>query len=98
METENIDQQVVLSEEFKKKINEELKRQSERYQKMMRLMQADAPLEVLCLDKKTEEILRTHGFFRVYDILDVDLAKVEFLDARAIRHLASRLNEFISVF
>ena len=87
-----------LTKEAKKKIAEELIKSTERYHKMMKILESDAPIEVLCLDKKTEDLLRMHEIFRVYDVLELDLAKVEFLDARSIGQVSSRLNEFVSMF
>lgn len=95
---ESINQNTALSENIQIKIREELRKQSQRYQRMMRILETDAPIEVLCLDKKIEDLLRIHCFFRIYEILDVNLSEVEFLTDRDVRHIAARLNQFTSMF
>lgn len=84
-------------EDVRRKIYEELLSHSKRYQNLIRVMASDVPLEVLCLKKKTEDLLRRHGFLRVYDLLDLDFAEIEFLDSIGIRDLQSRLEEFLSM-
>lgn len=83
--------------DLKKKIIEEISRMTSRYSSEMKKMAADVPIEALCLKKKTQESLRIHGYLRIYDLLDVDLAKIEFLDRVEIRDLNSRFEQFFSM-
>ena len=68
------------------------------YRDTISFLAADAPIQVLCLPKKVEKILSDGGYVRVVDIFNMDLTKIEGLDAIMIRNLAARLNEFLSVF
>lgn len=80
-----------------KKLREELSTKFEEYQKMMKFMAADAPLEVLCLPKTIENALFSHGCFRIYDLFNLDFTKVKGLGESRVRDLTSRLDEFLSM-
>ncbi len=80
-----------------KKIKEEVLKKFVDYQKSMKYLAADAPIEILCLPKNIEKCLTDHGCFRVYEIFDLDLAKIENLSAPGLRNLTTSLNEFFSM-
>lgn len=80
-----------------KKLQQELRKASENYNLIMKFMAADAPIEVLCLDKTTENKLIHYGFCRIYDLFYGDLTKVKGLGPVRMRHLTACLNEFLGV-
>ena len=84
--------------ELKKKISKELLENLHNYRKSLKYLSADAPIQTLCLEPIVEKILLRNGFFRIYDIIDVDFSKIEGLNNSRIRNLTTRLNEFLSVF
>lgn len=79
------------------KINKEIVETVQKYGKLLTYMQADAPIQVLCLSKPIETILLNNGCLRVYDLLDLEFAKIKGLGDLRIRELTTRLNQFISV-
>ena len=86
-----------MNQEDAKKFREEMQKAWNNYQTIMQFLEMDAPIEVLCLDKKTESLFRNNGFLRVNDIVNLDLTKIEWLDDRSRRNLTSRLNEFFPI-
>jgi hypothetical protein len=80
------------------KLRKELNERFESYQKTMKYMAADAPIETLCLPKKVEKALLAHGCLRIYDMLDMDFSEVKGLGVIGIRDLTSRLDQFFSMF
>jgi L-lactate utilization protein LutC len=79
--------------ELTKAINESLRN----YNGMMMIMSADAPIETLCITKKTAKLLRDQGIARIYDLLSLDLTKIEGLEEASLRDLTARFNEFVSM-
>ena len=79
------------------KLKKELKHSFENYQKTMKYMVADAPIEVLCLSKSLEKILLDNGLLRVYDLFDVDFVKIKGLGVSRIKELTTRIDEFFSM-
>lgn len=88
---------VKLKKSLTKKVTKKLLESLSNYRKITMLMGADVPLESLCLDKKTCQILRDNGFSRIYDLVNTDLAKVKGLGRVRIGYITSRLNEFFPV-
>jgi len=86
-----------ITEEDAKKINNKLLESLRNYKNVLNYMSADLPIEVLCLNKKTEKILFKNGFLRVFELLDLDFTKIEGLNDLGCRYLTSRLNQFISM-
>lgn len=80
-----------------KQLREELSKRFSEYQTTMKYLAADAPLEILCLNAQVEKILLDNGCLRVYDVFNMDLAKIEGIGAVRFRHLTSRLDEFFSM-
>lgn len=79
-------------------LKEELQKAMGNYQKVLKYLSSDAPLEVLCLPKKIETSLLSSGCLRVYDLLDLDFTKIEGLNASQIRILTAGLHQFLSMF
>ena len=79
------------------KLKEELRKKFSEYKKTMKFLAADAPVGILCLPVSVERLLADKGFLRIYDLLDVDLVKIEGLSVSRIRDLASRLDQFLSM-
>jgi len=80
------------------KVKEETLRRYTEYSRLSHYMACDAPIATLCLNRKLEKTLSDHGIERIYDLLDMDLGKVEWLDERTRGDLASRLDEFFTMF
>jgi hypothetical protein len=80
-----------------KKINKELTESLINYRKALSLMLGDAPIETLCLPKATEKVLLNSGFLRIYDLFNCDLAKIKGIGKIRSRHLAARLDQFVSM-
>ncbi len=77
------------------KLAQDLDKSIKNYRQMMRLMSADAPIEVLCLSPQTQAILVRLGFLRVYDIVNRDLAKVKGIGSHRLSEINARLAEFL---
>ena len=79
------------------KLKEELRKRFHEYQKTMKYMLADAPIEILCLPVATEKLLLDEGFLRIYDLFDVDFVKIKGFGKGRVRHLTSSLDKFFSM-
>lgn len=79
------------------KLKEELQKSFAQYQKTMKYMLADAPLQVLCLPTIIETILLDSGILRIYDLFDVDLTEIKGLGVVRLRQLTTSLDKFISM-
>ncbi len=79
------------------KLKDELRKSFSNYQKTMRFMLADAPIEALCLPHATEKILLDSGFLRIYDLFDVDLVKIKGFGVARSRQLTSSLDKFLAM-
>jgi len=80
-----------------KRIREEIAKLILEYPSKINRMAADVPIGVLCLPKAIEKLLLDNGCLRVHDIVDLDLAEVEWLTDRHVRNLTSRLDQFFSM-
>lgn len=78
-------------------LKKQLRERFDSYQKTMRYMMADIPIQALCLDKTTEKILLDNGLLRVYDFFDLDLVKIKGIGPIRARNLAASLDQFFSV-
>jgi hypothetical protein len=85
------------NEMIMEKLRKELSKSFADYQTTMKYMAGDAPIEVLCLQPATEKILLNSGCLRIYDIFDLDLAKIEGLGPTRLRHLTARIDQFFSM-
>lgn len=79
------------------KLKQELAKKFSEYQKTMKYMLADAPIEVLCLPETIQKILLDQGFLRVYDLFDVDFTEVKFMGPVRIKQLTSSLDKFFAM-
>lgn len=78
-------------------LKRELRKKFDEYQKTMKFLLADAPIEVLCLPTATEKLLLDSGFLRIYDLFDVDLVKIKGFGPIRARQLTSSLDKFFSM-
>lgn len=67
------------------------------YRQLMSYMTADAPISILGLGKTIETTLGNAGCFRVYDLLNRDLAKIKGIGIKRVGLLTSSLNQFLSM-
>lgn len=79
------------------KLKKELKQKFDDYQKTMKFMLADAPIEILCLPPTLEKLLLDQGFLRIYDLFDIDLVKIKGIGVARARNLTSCLDKFFSM-
>jgi len=93
---ENVKENIEFDEKMQELKKELIKKFSD-YKKTMDYMVCDAPISILCLPKSIEKILSTQGLLRVYDLLNLDLVKIEGLGISRIDLLTSRLDQFLSM-
>lgn len=79
------------------KIREELLKRYTDYRNTIARMSGDAPIQVLCLDKATENILLSNNLSRVNDLFDRDFTEIKGLGITRIGDLTARLDEFFAV-
>lgn len=89
-----IDDRIVLESEIKKKLLNSYKD----YKKTMLYLSCDVPISALCLSKPLENLLINNGINRIYDIFDVDLAKIKGLGDIRRGELATSLEKFIPMY
>lgn len=85
------------NEEKIRKIREEVLKKFNEYRKTISYMEADGPIEILCLPNVIEKCLIDHGCLRIYDMFDCDFTKVKGLGVSRIRNLTSCLDKFFSM-
>lgn len=74
-----------------------IKKEFERYEKVMKFLECDVPIQALCLPKQIEKHLLSAGCLRVFDMIDRDLTKIKGIGKVRGAFLRSRLNEFFPV-
>ena len=74
-----------------------LKKNFERYRKILRYMEADLPIQCLCLPKIIENKLIAAGCLRLYDVIDLDLTKIKGLGDSRRAIITSSLNQFVTM-
>ena len=79
------------------KLKADLKEKFKNYEKTIKYMLADAPIQVLCLPTAIENILLDNGFLRVYDLFDANFVEIKGLGVARIRHLTACFDKFISM-
>ena len=67
------------------------------YRRTLYFMEANVPIQVLCLPKTTEDALLRAGCLRVYDLINRDLGKIKGVGKARLGHLTARLDEFFTV-
>jgi len=70
-----------------------IKKEFERYEKVMKYLECDLPIQVLCLPKVIENCLLNAGCLRIFDMIDRDLSEIKGLGKSRRALLSSRLNE-----
>ena len=93
----NIENVVDPEIERKENVKRELIKSFDRYQKVMSLMAVDGPISVLGLPKNIQKILEDNGILRLYEVLNMNLTKIEGLTDMDRTRLASSLNKFSSM-
>lgn len=91
---DNIDETIDPEIEKREKIAKELVKSFGRYQKVLSLMAIDGPIAILGLPKNIEKILENNDILRLYEILNVDLTKIEGLSNIERERLTACLNKF----
>jgi hypothetical protein len=79
------------------KLREELSKSFSQYKDTMRMLAADAPIEILCLPSSIQKVLLDSGCSRVYDLFDLDFTKIKGLGPVRIRNLTTSLDQFFSM-
>lgn len=87
----------IINPDVKPPEKRDLKQDFYHFRRTLEYMGANVPIQVLCLTKPLEKSLIERGFVRVYDLIDLDLAKIEGLSCRHLNMLTARLDEFFSV-
>lgn len=93
----NVNDKLIDHDQESERIRKEIAQLILDYPSKLNRMVTDAPIEVLCLPKVIEKLLTSNGCYRVYHVIDLDFAKIEWLNNRHARILATRLDQFISV-
>lgn len=94
-----LEQELNVSQDMQlQKIKEEVIKKFAEYEQSVKYMAADAPISILCLQKAVENKLIENNILRVYDLFNMDLAKIEWLSSSALRHLTTSLNQFLTMF
>ena len=84
--------------DFSVKDNEEnYKKDLAHYRKTICYMEANVPIEVLCLPTVIQNALVNDGCLRVYDLINRDLTKIKGLGSTRLRILTASLDEFLTV-
>lgn len=78
---------------IQKKLEEDLSH----YRSVLSYLEANVPIQVLCLPKPIENALIDDGCLRVYDLFNRDLAKIKGIGRNRLALLTSRLDQFFSV-
>ena len=76
-----------------KKLNEDLAH----YRNVLSYLEANVPIQVLCLPKPIETLLIKEGCLRVYDLINRDLGKIKGIGVDRLNILTSRLDQFFTV-
>lgn len=76
---------------------ERLKEDFLHYKKVLTFMEANIPIQALCLPAAIENILLREGLIRAYDLIGHDLSKIKGLGTRRLDILTHRLDEFFSM-
>lgn len=79
------------------KIKEEIRKKIDQYPKTLLYMALDLPVEAMCLPKSLEKILLDNGCSRVYDLVGLDLTKIELLTDLTRARITARFDQFLAV-
>jgi hypothetical protein len=78
------------------KIKKELVENIIGYKNYLKKATHDAPIEVLCLPKAINTILKKNGLIRVFHLIDTDLTKIKGLGRSRIININTQLDKFMS--
>lgn len=87
----------LLDEMQMKKLKDEISKCLKNYEKTIKYMVQDAPIQILGLPRNLQKKLIKNNCLRIYDFIELDFGKIEWLDDVDIRDLTARLNEFLSM-
>ena len=93
----NIEEVIDPEIEKRENVKRELIKSFGRYQKVMSLMAVDGPVSILGLPKNIQKILEDNGILRLYEILNIDLTKIEGLSDIELKRLTASLDKFSSM-
>ena len=79
------------------KVKEETLQKFNEYQKTILYMSCDLPIQILSLPKKTEKLLLNAYLTRLFDLIDLDFAKIKGLNDADIYLMTTRFNQFVSM-
>lgn len=79
------------------KLKEDLVKSFESYNSTLKYLAADAPIETLCLPASLVDILIGNGILRIYDVFNMDLAKIKGIGPIRLRQLTTSVNQFLSM-
>lgn len=95
---DNNNQETVITHDIDMQLlKKELMERFSSYQKTIQYMTADAPISLLGLGSRLDKKLVDQGFLRIYDLIDLDLIKIEGLTHVEARNLTACLNKFFSM-
>lgn len=92
-----MDENYLIIEREMNKIKKDFLENIKNYKAHLNKSMLNAPIEILCLDNATLNILRRNNIFRIFDLSAADLTKIKGLGNARIMKIESRLNEFISM-
>ena len=78
-------------------ITDDFKRDLASYRQTINYLEADCPIQVLCLPTKIESILISGGYLRVYDLFNVDFIKIKGIGVTRSRYITAALDQFLSM-
>ena len=78
-------------------ITKRLKEDLAHYRQTLQYLEANVPIECLCLPSEIETLLIADGIVRIYDVFNRNLREIKGLGRKRIGILTSRLDEFFSV-
>ena len=68
-----------------------------RYRKSLALIEADVPIEVLCMPENIESILKKAGYTRVFDLLGQKFTKIKGIGVKRAQVIFICLSQFIPI-
>ncbi len=86
-----------VDKKIQRQINKKISESLQNYNKLLNFMSADIPIEALCLDKTTANILSKNGVSRIFDLINLDFTKIKGIGITRSRYLTTCLNEFFPV-
>lgn len=91
------DENLIINPDVEIPSKEDLKKNLAHYRQTLSYMGANVPIQALCLPKPLEKLLIKAGHLRVYDLINLDLSKIEGIGEGRLDLLTSRLDEFFTI-